>query len=258
MSSWQRFISSFRRLGRDYLKMIGWDIAAYAGISGLLALLQGWITGQLAALNALQAGALSNIDIVENSLEAQQYAGAISSFIIKSAIILLVFSLSVLVIWSLCKGMVYSILLKKPFTVKGFFRFAGLNAIWGIFWLALIVLAMRLLAPGAAAVLLGILAILWLYLTFFLYYSFTLHQSIRKAFTQLLPLGIGKLPHLFFPYLLSLLTFIALLIIGLLLNLLPEQFSLIISPLLLIAYIAWLRIYLAGILHETHKDHTTK
>lgn len=259
MRHWQLFVASFKRLDNDYLKMLLLDLINYMGLYGLIFLLQRWTAGQLSALNALQSSALTNLDVVENTIEAQQYTGAISGFIIKSIIITFLFCVSVLALWSLCKGMIYSILLKKPFTTKAFFLFAWLNVIWGLIWAAFIIIVLRFLVPEAAVILLGILLLLWLYLTFFLYYGFTIHQSVRKAFTQLFPLSIGRIPHLFFPYLLALLTFIVLLVVSLVFNLLPEQLSIIISPLLLIAYIAWLRIYVVGILHETNtKEHTTK
>ena len=101
-------------------------------------------------------------ELGQQTLEA---AEELKSFLIKSAIISIVYIILLMLTSCLFKSLIWSRIHKIKFDKKYFFKFTKLNLIWLFAWLVIFIITMKLFVTNIAAGLLIIEVFLFIYLT---------------------------------------------------------------------------------------------
>lgn len=201
------------------------------------------------------------------SLESISQAAAqtmVSNFIFSLITYTIILCLVVLIVYSFFKGGIWRIILKKRFTPSYFLKFALLNLVW-FFIISLILTIIglltktvtgtefKLLIPLLALITLitthpyfaAIVLLLIIHTTALLQIFFAQDPSIRavkKTFRS-----FKKFDMFLIHYLFVLIPLIAITLIGYLLRYLPTALDSIISIIIIIAFITWLRFYVVDI-----------
>lgn len=226
---WEFFRDSFRKPGKNYLFVILYDILFYLGIYLSLILLK-------TTLESL------NISTAEpESLEYLKDAAA-SNVLTQLTFYFILFIIIIILIYTLFKGLIYCKTLNKKFSLKYYYKFILLNLIW-LTSCILISYALLRLLPNFYFFLL--LLILWAYFTLILYIDFTEKLKIKSAIESLYKIGIMNFHKIITPYLYALAVFIIIALVSMLFIFIPDLLSSILSSILLLLFMAWLRFYLA-------------
>jgi len=159
-------------------------------------------------------------------------------------ILLLIF---VFLAWTLFKGIIWNITLKKKFTLKYYNQFTLLNLLWFALWLIPVILIIISLKRKPSIIFLLLALIFIIYLTNILYILFTKKNLIKHALKNTFKIGFNKIHFFLLPYALMLITMLIISLILLPANFLPERIFTSISTIVLVFYLAWARFYLADV-----------
>ncbi|MBN1156918.1 hypothetical protein JXA85_04835 [Candidatus Woesearchaeota archaeon] len=239
---WGKFIESFRKFNADYLLAALYDALFWIICFGIL------------FFNNVVAGA------VFNGFDAESISGnpaMVDVFMAKAVPVLVMFALSSLTIfflYSLFRALIWSRVVGKRFRFKLVWMMLLVNSIIGITSLMIVTLLMAAFFPliGGWASIPAVLFILFsFHLLAVFYYSVTWHEtgSIKKAFF----IGIKRITRFFLPYLFMAGAIVALLIISMPVQYLPEIIGDIVSAILLVIFVSWTRFFLAGIIKKVEK-----
>ncbi|MBW2997112.1 hypothetical protein KY349_02090 [Candidatus Woesearchaeota archaeon] len=160
-----------------------------------------------------------------------------------------------LLIWPLFKSLTYLTLLKKRLTAKFYGKFLAASILWTVF-IGIILYIIQLIfyktlfnalpysAAARATVLIGliVLFVLTVYFTLMFFIMFTRVERLWLGIKQFLNLPVKKIRHFLVPMLYALLVFLALNILMKVFQTVPALGTLL-STVVVIAYIAWLKIY---------------
>ena len=247
MKQFKKCINSFKELDITYLHTILYDILLYS-FWFLTFTLYGTIVPKLLK-------GMENIDIVElqTSMSAEQaeltlqtLQSTITQFILLTILLVLL----ILASYALFKGLIWTKILKKKFTWKYFRKFIALNLLYVLFAVVVFILPVLLVLLGIEAgfwllflqILFVFVAIVYFYFRTISNILFTKTKKISSFFNAF-GKGVDKFKKLVMPLVFMLLTFLAILLLSTVLNLVSETISLIIAGLLLLVFIAWVRIY---------------
>jgi hypothetical protein len=165
--------------------------------------------------------------------------------------------------WSFFKSLVYTTLLGKRLTARFYGRFIIAELVWSfllavVFFLIQFVLYKTLffrLADSVAAqlglivvslLMLGILS----YFTVVFFIIFTRSDSFRQCLGDYFDVCIKRVRLFIMPIIFAILVFVVLNLIMRLLVFMPRMLSFIVTTLLLLLYIVWLKVYYLGCIRE--------
>lgn len=176
------------------------------------------------------------------------YNDVLQSFFINAIIALVVFYLLALIAYSISRGMIWLVLLKKQARTQFFMRLGLLNLIWCTIWVFIAGFFFATMKSSLAIIaLFAIIAILYIHLTTVLHYSYTKNNTFRDAFKDAFGIGIGSLARFVQPY-------CYIFIIYALLSQIPwimqGKMQVAITYVLLFAFMAWYRIYMRNTLRR--------
>lgn len=153
-----------------------------------------------------------------------------------------------IVIYSVFKGLIWLTILNKKIELRFFTRFCILNLAW---WLILLVPTAAVLIgtkPGIYWYAFGIWLVLYIHLTTVLQYSFAEKQRIGFAIKNAFTTGLGKIKRFLLPGSYAATIYFVLINIF---WIVPLKYINFIGVLVLVFYLAWYRIYMAGIIAKT-------
>lgn len=167
--------------------------------------------------------------------------------IVGSTIALLIF---IFMIWCLFKGLIWSTVLRKKFSLGYYGKFLLINLAWFIIWIIPIFFILIALRVRPSIMLMFVIIAIFSHFTNLLYISFTKDNSIKESFKKAFQIGIYKIQFLLTPY-----VFIIALMVVISTLLWPAQFLnekayIAISTLVMVFYIAWARFYLVDVVNK--------
>jgi hypothetical protein len=246
------FIKSFTSIRISYLFVIVCDLlflafafVGFLGFSGVISKLSNPFT---------TVGGLS----MENS---EKFLSQFYSFLYAAIAALVVFLAYLLVIWCISRLSLWNLILKNKFNLHKIGRFISGNLLWGLIWLIPFALAFYpvfVIAKmgGAGAIqqnppvfalsVIVFITVLFIHFTYLFYIGFSKFQKIGQAILFSFKIGTLKFGYLVLPYIASVIVFMAVSVITYPVSLINiDKLEMTIWIILLFAYVAWLRSYLA-------------
>ena len=191
---------------------------------------------------------------------AQALATGLKGFLFLLIGIMLLMLLTIIIDWSIFKGLAWGFTLKKKFSFNYFRRFFLLN----IGWLGLLAVLMFLIGivfkgdpimlggiyfqAGIASIYILILMAIWAYFTNIIYVLFL--KDEKKVVRKALKLGVTKFHLLILPYVGLAAIFIILYSVMKLLTHLPFGIGFTIMAFIMLFYLAWARYYVVGVVES--------
>jgi len=243
------FLNSFKKLDKQIIYIVLCDFLFLLLLMAGLFLWNAKISKNIAEI---PADLLQNPENLSPEM-AEQTLSTIKGHIISImayTILLLVF---VFLAWTLFKGIIWNIILKKKFTLKYYKKFTLLNLLWFALWLIPVILIIISLKRKPSAIFLLLALIFLIYFTNILYILFTKKNLIKHALKNTFNLGLNKIHFFLLPYALMLITMLIISLIIWPANFLPERVFTSISTIVLVFYLAWARFYLADVVNELTK-----
>jgi hypothetical protein len=192
---------------------------------------------------------------------SEQFLSQFYSFLYAALGILAVFLAFLLVIWSISRLSLWNLILKNKFNLHKFGRFIAGNLLWVLIWLIPFVLAFypifviaKMGGPGAiqqnppifALSVIVFITLLFIHFTYLFYIGFSKFLKIGQAIIFSFKVGTLKIGHLILPYLAALIVFMLISVITYPVSFIHiNKLEMAIWIILLFAYVAWLRSYLA-------------
>tara|TARA_Y100000310_G_C20593826_1_gene769481 strand:+ start:486 stop:1235 length:750 start_codon:yes stop_codon:yes gene_type:complete len=198
----------------------------------------------------------ANVDLTQNLMGLNQQAAntlltsvqGMFSFLVIS---LILFAITIIISWTLFKGLIWTITTNKKFSMKFFMQFLKLNLIWLPAWFLLMFLFAIIIKPTMAPIYMLITLATAFYFTNILYPLFLKKNKI-KIIKESFRLGIKKIHHFIMPYAIIVVLFFIISksynLITLNINANPNIFLGII-----VIFIAWLRYYFVEIVGSLSK-----
>lgn len=168
-------------------------------------------------------------------------------FLLIATVILIL--LTIIIDWSIFKGLAWGFTVKRKFNFKFFLRFFLLNLAWLGIFIILIFLFAFAFKQELLPIYMSILLIVWIYFTNIIYALFTKKgdlKSIKKAFK----LGFTKVHYFILPYTVLLVILLIIYFIMSLITFLPYGIGLALIILILLFYFAWARFYIVDVVSE--------
>ena len=260
MKQFKQYIKSFKELDLEFIHTVMYDILLYSCWALSFVVYGLWTTKIFEKLNELDIASLqtamqditkSNISNQQAELSLQILQSTITKFIFLTLLLILI----ILGVYALFKGLIWTKILKKKFTFKYFRKFIALNLLYVLFAVVVFILPVLLVLLGIEAgfwllflqILFVFVAIVYFYFRTISNILFTKTKKISSFFNAF-GKGADKFKKLVMPLVFMLLTFLAILLLSTVLNLVSETISLIIAGLLLLVFIAWVRIYLVKLI----------
>ncbi len=239
----QVFVSSIKKINLDIILIVILDTLFYF-LSGFLVI--AWFQRIQTKIFSFNIPA----DIASLGYErAQQLISEARLFyylMIGSFILLLV---AVIFLASILKGVIWAKTTNTKINLNLISRFFGLNLAWMGFWFVIVILISLFIEPRSAPMFMLIAIILGMYSTNTLYTIFMKEQKL-KSITAAIKLDILKIHMFLLPYAVILMLLFILLRLG---NLLKFQYSFILSGLVIVAYLAFVRYYSSTLTLEVQK-----
>ena len=236
---------STKIINRGIYKIITLDFLAYFLIYIAVLIASSLIYRQVLALEQLDFSAEGILGNIENVKQMPLKLKSFYSTIIWSGVggfLIIVLG------WSLFKGIIYNMLLKKRFTKRFYYKFSLLNLIWFVFWIIVLLLIILIFKNTIWPSLFYLFLLFALYLGIILYVNFVDKQDIKDCIKKAFHFGITKIKYFLLPLLTIFVIFIILSFILNITTMLPLAISAIIVVIALLIFIAWSRHYLCRLL----------
>jgi len=248
------FLDSFKKIDLKIFPIVFFDLVFYSLIP-LIA---------ITSFNIVQKKAMS-IDLGQNLLQmgaenAQALAANLQGFLFLLIGMMLLMLLTIIIDWSIFKGLAWGFTLKKKFSFNYFLRFFLLN----LFWLGTLAVLMFLIGlafkgeplmlwgiyfqAGVASVYILILMAAWAYFTNIIYVLFL--KDEKKAVRKALKLGFTKIHFFILPYVSLAAILLVLYAIMNLITSLPFGIGFTIMAFIMLFYLAWARYYVVGVVES--------
>jgi len=200
-------------------------------------------TSMLGTVNFNQFQILTSQELTETNLVL------IKTFLIKSAIILLIFFLTSLVIYSIAKALIWLTLFNKKPTKEFMAGFIKIHFIWWILWTLPILFSLIGAQPEWRNYFVIFFFFFYLHSTTILQTVYTQKCEMKEAFTSVLNKGIAKIHKFILPYAFALIIYFLLTRI---LLLLPRASAALLASAIIIGliYISWFRYYIKDVILE--------
>lgn len=204
------------------------------------------ITGYLNYLlnKVLQYGMLTKEEIISSLNIMSSFSAEFDKLKITAIILAILFLLIFYLIWSLFKGLIYTRMMNKRFTMKYFIKKYLLNMMWITSWLIILVGTLLIIKLEVMPYMFWILVMLMFHLTIILYIRFTEKNKIFTSIKLAFKTGIKKIHYFILPYLLIFVAFFIVSGISYLGTYLHSIISLTITIILLLLFLAWSRYYI--------------
>lgn len=247
------FIKSFKGLDKRIIHVIMFDALFYLALFGLLIFTFNSLSWNFEAVKEAiptltnVIGEMEEIEAVATPQELTELSNLFFMVISKTILILLIVFILSFMVGIFFKGLIWTKILHKKFDIHYYRRFALLNLFWIAPWSILIVLL--LYAIKSAVVLWYIIGIMIIFIHFtnIIYVIFEKEKKFSRILKETFIFGIEKIPYFILPYIVVTSIFVILLFILSLFTFLPLNMHIIFSVLVLLAYFAWVRIYLSRI-----------
>lgn len=241
--SYSIFLDSFKKIDLKIFPIVFLDLVFYSLVPLItittFKIMQDKALALTLPQNLLQVGA-------EN---ADKLLADLRGFYFLLIAMLILMSITIILDWSIFKGLAWGLTMKRKFNFKFFLRFFLLNLPWLGSFIILIFLFAFAFKQASLPIYILILLITWIYFTNIIYVLFIKNpnlKSIKKAFK----LAFTKFHYFILPYIALL---IILLIIYLVMNLtilLPFGIGFTIMVLILLFYLAWARFYIVDVIES--------
>jgi len=259
---WKLFKGSFRVDHRFWFIML-WEVVFILSVVAGLAVFSAKMSSidpmmLQAASQASQPFTLNNALMMQGSAQTVK---DVQTMVFSYTAAILIYMLLVM---SLFKSIVYSVLLKKRYRAVFSAKFLLAQVIWCIILFIIIGMLNTLFlktlffsldtSAGARLTLfisLVVGIILFSYLTIMFFLAFTRTEKVWKSLKMLFWDNIAGIGRFLRPLFLTLLTFIALNIVFRFTNRLPTYVSIVVNAVILLAFITWLKIYYNACLERT-------
>jgi len=124
------YLNSFRRIDKDFLSVLLLNSLFFLSTAGAVKLIEFVSRGQMEKMNRID---LSNIAF-QTEAQLKSTIASMKGFVVFLIAAAAVFVLFTILNWSFFQGIIHSILLKKKFNIKFFWKFLILNIIWALPW----------------------------------------------------------------------------------------------------------------------------
>lgn len=242
------FVKSFKKINKNVVHIMMHDLL------NLVFVIAGFFVW-MKFLN-VKAAQLATIDLENimsaSAAEVSVNIALIRGFIISLSLTTVLFLIYFAVVWSFFNGNIWSIILRKRFTLKYYKKFLLLNLAWVFAWAVFSVVFLMSMNRTAAVYFFIIIFFIIIHLTNILYVSFTEEpklKSVKKAFE----LGFKNIHRFIVPYVLIWIVGIVLSFVFLIFRPLPDKLESGITLVLTLPYLAWLRIYIASCVDKVKK-----
>ncbi len=180
-----------------------------------------------------------NTNLIDVPIEQiYQQTSIASQFVYKAIFLYIFYILLIVLIYTIFKGIIWSIILKKKLKLTYFYKFYTLNLIW----LGTIIILFILIQPTSPTIVLPLLLIIT-YLTLIINITFTLKEKVFRTLAESFKTSITKLPKYLPTLILIIITFILLSIVSLIFKNASQLIQVIISIIFLLVFMAWSRNY---------------
>jgi len=188
----------------------------------------------LSVLNAV------NLETPKTLPELQLIVSNLKDFFTSAAIALTLLFIIITLAYSIFEGAAFSKILKKKLTLNYLKRFALINAVWFLLFIASAVIILLSFQKSAIAISLVILIFAFLYFTLLISYFVTKENKIRKAFK------ISTIKHLLVPIIFIIITSFIITKLNILYKSLSAYITTIIDIILFLFVFSWIKIYTAN------------
>lgn len=187
--------------------------------------------------------------------QLQSMAGQMQAFVWIFIISAVLFVVIFWALYSLSRKVIWSVVLKKKIEKKKYLKWNWLNIIVLCFFILTVIvygIARVILVQGSILMMQVLMAMFFLaffYLMFLIYYSFIKKYEVWAGVGDAFKLIKQKFKPLAVSYVFALLTLIALAVLLMLLaTVVPQSYLFFLNAIVVLAYLAWLRLYVAEVL----------
>ncbi len=185
---------------------------------------------------------LGNFAMTQQGLDALQGNLSTAQEVVRYVVFLfLAFIFITLIVYSKTRYLIWSLMTKKKITMKGMFRFFWLNFLWWLIWVTITILILAGGLTSTTIPFLLLVLLLYIFLTAKLHYEMMKTNSIKKSFSSAFEV-LSKATKYFDAFAYVMLFIVIIVLISMLLSLMKISPN-IISGVLLIIFIAWIKIY---------------
>jgi hypothetical protein len=247
---WKTFISSFTSFNLQQLFVILADLLFFAVSFGVIYLIGIILSKKALKLPDMQLAML-------DTANAQAATGDFKQFLILFVVLLVITLVFILFNWAFTRYCIWNLTIHGKFVFKKFLRFVAANLLWFLMWLLPFIYAIYPVfvmvkqnlsvqkPPLFVTISLLIIVICVLHFTYLYFIGFIRKQKIGKAFAYAFKTGVTKIHKLLLPYLMLFLILVIISVITLPLNNLSQKVSLAVAIPLILAYLAWVRLYIS-------------
>lgn len=176
-----------------------------------------------------------------------QLAGPMHDVLVSLTVSVPLIILLTIALWSLSKGIIWNLVLKKKFSLSYFWKFSLLNLIWILLWFVPSLFFLFSFKTTMAAFFLVFASAALLYSTPILFIIFTKENIIFKSIKETFKTAFGKIHHFIVPYIIILFSIMITPIIVLPIIYLSQKAYLTIFIIVLFICLAFTRFYLANV-----------
>lgn len=201
---------------------------------------------QIMMLHIQQLGLANPQAALLSQQAATQALTIMQSFFINSTLVITGLLILQLLIYTACKGTIWTVILNKKTKLEHYKGFLLLNMAWYTIWTPILLITALGLKPNYVTPVLGILILLFLHLTTLLHYNYTKTGKISTAFANL---TLKNIHQYILPYTLAIIVYFILLQIIRFVP--PDTKTLLATGLLIIIFwMAWVRTYLIKVMEH--------
>jgi len=247
---WKTFISSFTSFNLQQLFVILADLLFFAVSFGVVYLLGTILSKKALKLPDMQLAML-------DTSNAQAAVGDFKQFLILFVILFIITLVFILFNWAFTRYCIWNLTIHSKLDFKKYLKFVVANLVWFLMWLLPFIYAVYPVfvmvkqnlsvqkPPLFVSISIIVIMVCILHFTYLYFIGFIREHKIGKAYAFAFKTGITKIHKLLLPYLMMFLIIVILSIITLPLNNLSQKVSLAVSIPLILAYLAWARLYLS-------------
>ena len=182
--------------------------------------------------------------------ELQLFNTTVTSVRLSIVLYVLAFFLAFLVAWIFLKSLEWSIILKKKHAIRFYLKSFLLHFLWLLGCSIVLLIMLFLFKPNVVKTLALIIGILYLHLSYIKYIQITLTEAIKKAVLSTFSIGILRSYLFLIPYAVIAIVLLAVSQLYYLYKDLPGIIPVIIFGLIIIAWLAWARLYVARVVEK--------
>jgi len=255
--SFKIFIKSFKKINIHLLFVIIMDLLFFVFIFIASLIANKILTKQALKLQSLPMDTLSlEVD------QAQDILKSVSNFVVGMLITIGLLMIFIILNWSFFKYLIWNLVVNGKIQLKNFWKFLLANIVWFFIWLVPFVLTFYPLflmvklgqlqkPPLFPIIAMSIVLCAALHFTYLYYIGFIKENHIGKAIAFAFKTGTVKIKFLLLPYLFVFVSFAIISSIIYPVKFLPDKASFLISLIVFVVYVGWLRFYISSVVQTT-------